>query len=329
MHLSELEFTYPGELVAQYPSVHRGAGRLMVIHRSSQEIHHTTFDRILDYLAPGDCLVLNDTKVIPARLYGDKNGKKIEVVLCREIEKQVWECLAFGLKKIKLGQTIKFGCDLESVCENITEDGKIILRFHEDVKVFLGEIGHMPLPPYITRGDEVQDLERYQTIYAAKEGAIAAPTAGLHWTSELLNAAENNGVMLARVTLHIGIGTFRPIRTERIQDHVMHEEYYEISAEAWQRIHSAKRVVAVGTSVVRALESAVQGNLSGWTNLFVYPGYSFQVVGALQTNFHQPKSTLLALVYAFGEKAFLQKAYSEAISHCYRLFSYGDTMLIL
>ncbi len=334
MKLSQFDFTYLSELVAQYPSAQRGQSRLLVAHRKTQEIHHTTFEHILDFLESGDCLVVNDTRVFKARLLGKKEtGGEVEIFLLKSIDHNTWECL--GSKKLKRGQKVIFSSSCWGVVQEISQDGKFLVEFSYDgnFEDVLREHGHMPLPPYIERSDEDMDHDRYQTIFAAKEGAVAAPTAGLHWTSELLEKAKTKGIEIAFVTLHVGIGTFLPIRTENILDHKMHAEYFEISKEAAQKINDAKRVVAAGTTTVRALESSAQeGKVKSggsWTELFIYPGFYFQIVNALQTNFHQPKSSLLVMVSAFAGRDFVLRCYNEAISLRYHLFSYGDTMLIL
>ena len=341
MKLSQFDFQYSPELVAQVPSAERGSSRLLVAHRKTQEIHHTTFDHILDFLEPGDCLVVNDTKVFKARLLGTKeNGAKVEVFLLSRSEGSLWECLSRSRAGLEVGQKIFFDSMKIGAYVTIKEvlEGFIHVEFQsqEDFEKILNDHGHMPLPPYIERPDEVLDSDRYQTIFASNRfnwGAVAAPTAGLHWTPELLEKAKVKGIELVSVTLHVGVGTFLPISTENILDHKMHAEYFELSKDAAQKINDAKRVVAVGTTAVRALEaSSLEGKVrpgSGWTELFITPGFQFQVIDALQTNFHQPKSSLLVMVSAFAGRDFIFRCYDAAISHRYKLFSYGDTMLIL
>ena len=347
MKLSHFDFKYPPEWVAQYPSVQRGQYRLLVAHRSTQEIHHTTFEYILDFLERGDCLVVNDTRVFKARLLGKKEtGGKVEVFLLNRHPEQVchpersegstWLCLSS--KKLKVGQKIILGPDCWGRIRDISEDGKSIVEFSYDgnFKDILEKYGHMPLPAYIERSDEAIDTDRYQTIFAANRfnwGAVASPTAGLHWNKELLEKARTKGIEISSVTLHVGIGTFLPIRTENILDHKMHAEYFELSKETAEKINDAKRVVAVGTTTVRVLEASSQEENvkpgSGWTEIFITPGFQFQIIDALQTNFHQPKSSLLVMVSAFAGRDFILRCYTEAISRHYQLFSYGDTMLIV
>ncbi len=335
MKLSQFDFQYPPEWVAQYPPAQRGDAKLLVAHRKTQELHHTTFDHVLDFLESGDCLVVNDTRVFKARLWGEKEtGGKVEVFLLhRQSEGSSWKCLSS--KKLKLGQKIIFGSNCSGIVRAMSEEGKLEVEFSYEGRFedIIEKYGHMPLPPYIERTDEAIDCDRYQTIFAKKQGAVAAPTAGLHWNQELLEKARQKGVEIVSVTLHVGAGTFLPIRTENILDHKMHAEYFEISKEVAQKINEAKRVVVVGTTTVRALESSAhEGRVeakSGWTDLFIYEGFKFQIVDALQTNFHQPKSSLLVMVCAFAGRDFIFRCYQEALRHRYHLFSYGDTMLIL
>ena len=350
MKLIEFDFTYPPNLVAQYPSVQRGKSRLLVAHRKTKELHHTTFDHIADFLEPNDCLVLNDTKVFPARLLGKKEtGGKIEIFLLHQLsppvkksfpgltgESNFWFCLHNSV--LKKGQKILFQDSQNKSVATIQEilgKEQMIVRFECETSFsdFLKYYGHIPLPPYIERPDEVLDSDRYQTLFSKNSGAVAAPTAGLHWTEELLNGVKKKGIEIAPLTLHVGAGTFLPIRVDEIQDHKMHSEYVEISKTSSEKINEAKRVVAIGTTTVRALESLVQEGkiISGsrWTDLFIYPGYEFQGVDVLQTNFHQPKSSLLVMISAFAGRDFIFRCYEEAIQKNYQLFSYGDTMLIL
>ncbi|MBI3017596.1 MAG: tRNA preQ1(34) S-adenosylmethionine ribosyltransferase-isomerase QueA [Deltaproteobacteria bacterium] len=341
MKLPQFDFQYPLELVAQVPSAERGQARLLIAHRKTEELHHTTFDHILDFLENGDCLVVNDTKVFKARLLGTKeNGAKVEIFILKQIKGSLWECLSRSRAGLEVGQKIFFDPMKIGATVTIKEvlEGFIHVEFQsqEDFEKILNDHGHMPLPPYIERPDEVLDSDRYQTIFASNRfnwGAVAAPTAGLHWTPELLEKARAKGIEIASITLHVGIGTFLPIRAENILEHKMHAEYFELSKETAEKINNAKRVVAVGTTTVRVLESSAQeGKVkpgSGWTELFITPGFQFQIVNALQTNFHQPKSSLLVMVSAFAGHDFIFRCYDEAISYRYQLFSYGDTMLIL
>lgn len=336
MNLSEFDFEYPKDLVAQYPSEKRGEVRLLVAHRQTDELLHTSFDHMVDFLYPGDCVVMNQTRVIPARLFGQKeSGGVVEVVLLKEISLGLWKCLVRPSKKLKENSKIMFGHKFYATISTPEDDGMPFLTFSWEGSFDenLHKWGHIPLPPYIQRADESIDSERYQTIFAIKPGAVAAPTAGLHWTQKLLMELEAKGITLAPITLHVGYGTFAPIRENRIEAHKMHEEFFEISEESALKINNAVRVIAVGTTIVRALESAVRNGKvvaqSGWTNLFIYSGYSFKRVNVLQTNFHQPRSSLFVMVSAFAGTDFISKCYREAIERKYRLFSYGDTMLIL
>ena|SRR3989338_6354194 len=369
MLLQDFDFQFPPELIANYPCA-RGEARLMVVHRKSKEIHHTTFPHILDFLDPGDLLVLNNTKVIPARLFGQKEtGGKVEVFLLQSSPRKrgstLWKCLIHASVRVRCGQRIYFRALNPSApvakCIEINSDGTCLLEFEKDFP--FEKLGHIPLPPYIQRKDEEADQTNYQTVFAKHEGAVAAPTAGLHWTEELLNKAQQKGIEIAEVTLHVGLGTFQPIRTENILDHKMHAEYYEVSKDALLKMKEAKRVVCVGTTSVRVAETIANQTspqmdscaswlgggvscdtappalyfralnpsevMSGWTNLYITPGYSFKNTHALQTNFHQPKSSLFVLVSSFAGCDLMQKAYQEAIAQKYRLFSYGDTMLVL
>ncbi len=332
--LNEFDYIYPPQLVAQVPSIQRGGSRLMVCHRKTQEILHTTFSSIIDYLEPNDCLVLNDTRVIPARLLGKKEtGGAVEILLLHSVGSHQWrclgKCLAKGIRRDQKGCKVIFTEDFEGVLREQADDVWLIeFQGNNSLNDYLKHHGHVPLPPYIERRDEALDRERYQTVFSKNDGAAAAPTAGLHWTQDLIKKAKQKGIDIAFVTLHVGSGTFLPIRTENIEDHKMHSEYVEISEETLQKINNAKRVVAVGTTVVRALESA-EGSHCFWTDLFIRPGHEFKIVDALQTNFHQPKSSLLVMVSSFAGRDFVMKCYQEAIEKKYQLFSYGDTMLFL
>lgn len=360
MNISEFDFNLPEELIAQEPSPERDRSRLMVVDRKTELIEHRLFFEITDYLKPGDLLVINDTRVIPARLMGRKRtGGKAEVFLLEKDYKEEnnWECLVGG-KRVRPGVMIEFDDNLKGEVLEEVGDGRFKIRFHSDrpFEEVLEEVGQVPLPPYIKRGEGQGvppgtkggvDKERYQTVFADKKGAVAAPTAGLHFTEALLKEIREMGIEIATVTLHVGPGTFLPVRTERIEEHKMLPERYEISPDAATKINRAKaegrRVIAVGSTVTRALEAAstpfssplVKGGL--WevkpgvdrTAIFIYPGYSFKTVDALITNFHLPKSTLLLLVSAFAGRELTFKAYREAIDKKYRFYSYGDAMMIL
>ncbi len=342
-HLKVSDFYYdlPKELIAQDPLSDRSASRLLVLHQKSGEITHRSFCDIKEYLRPGDCLVLNNTKVIPARLIGrkDKTDAQVEVLLLKRLSEDTWETLVRPGKKLREGAKVTFGEGLlqgEILC--VQPDGNRQVRFsYEGIfEEVLDRLGEMPLPPYITH--KLQDRDRYQTVYAKQEGSAAAPTAGLHFTKELLDDITNMGVRIAEITLHVGLGTFRPVKAERIEDHHMHTEYYEIDQAAADIINHTKagghRVIAVGTTSTRTLESAAdeKGLLKesrGWTDIFIYPGYTFRVIDGLITNFHLPESTLIMLVSAFAGKENVLRAYEEAIRERYRFFSFGDAMLIL
>ncbi|MGI6096160.1 MAG: tRNA preQ1(34) S-adenosylmethionine ribosyltransferase-isomerase QueA [Lachnospiraceae bacterium] len=340
MKTSDFYFDLPQELIAQDPLADRSASRLLHLDKETGEICHTDFKHIVDYLHPGDCLVINDTRVIPARLYGKKIGTDagIEILLLKRKEKDVWETLVKPGKKAKVGTRISFGDGLlvgEVIA--IVEEGNRLIQFtYEGIfEEILDQLGEMPLPPYITH--KLQDKERYQTVYAKHEGSAAAPTAGLHFTKELLQQIEEMGVSIAHVTLHVGLGTFRPVKVEDVTQHHMHTEYYVVSEEAAELINRTKRagnrVVSVGTTSCRTLESATDetGTIqakSGWTDIFIYPGYTFKMVDALITNFHLPESTLLMLVSALAGKEHIMAAYKEAVNERYRFFSFGDAMII-
>ena len=338
---SDYDFNLPKELIAQTPLTDRAASRLLVLHRQSGEYEHKTFRNIKDYLQPGDCLVLNNTKVIPARLTGIKadTGAVIEVLLLKRKSDDVWETLVKPGKKARPGAVISFGDGLiiGTVLE-IGEEGNRLIRFsYEGIwEEALDRLGEMPLPPYITQ--KLEDRNRYQTVYAKYEGSAAAPTAGLHFTNELLQELEDSGIILAYVTLHVGLGTFRPVKTENLLEHHMHSESYEITEEAAEKINHAKqaghRVICVGTTSCRTIESAADENgvlkaCHGDTDIFIYPGYRFQILDALITNFHLPESTLIMLVSALAGREQVLAAYQEAVKERYRFFSFGDAMLII
>lgn len=338
---SDFYFDLPEELIAQDPLQERSASRLLVLDKESGKISHRGFSDILHCLAPGDCLVLNDTKVIPARLLGSKEdtGGAVEVLLLKRREKDVWECLVKPGKKAKPGTRLKFGDGLltAEVLETVEEGNRLIRFFYEGIfEEVLDRLGEMPLPPYITH--KLEDKNRYQTVYAKQEGSAAAPTAGLHFTKELLADIEKKGVELAYVTLHVGLGTFRPVKAEHILEHHMHSEYYQVSKEAAEKINHAKRtghrVICVGTTSCRTVESAAgeDGIVRpgcGDTQIFIYPGYRFKVLDALITNFHLPESTLIMLVSALAGREHVLHAYEEAVSKKYRFFSFGDAMLVM
>jgi len=353
MRLDEFNYNLPEVLIAQYPVDKRNESRLLVVNKKNGKIEHKTFNDILDFMKEGDVLVVNNTRVIPARLLGKKEtGGSVEVLILRknnpsdaerEGESNVWECLAKSSKKLKQGARIHFHERLEGEVIEGGSNGKCIIQFYpdEDFGDILDNIGTMPLPPYIKRngsaGDRQIDRERYQTVFARNKGAIAAPTAGFHFTNELISKIREKGVKIAPVTVHIGLGTFMPIRVEDIEDHKLEAEYFEIDGKTARLINetitAGNRVVAVGTSATRALEFAVDedGRVrpgSGYTNLFIYHGYKFKIVNALITNFHQPKSTPLLLVSAFAGKALIQDVYQKAIKENYRFLSYGDGMML-
>lgn len=341
MFLKDFYYDLPEELIAQDPLSDRSSSRLMVVDRRNGELKHDVFKNIIEYLKPGDCLVLNDTKVIPARLFGTRKdtGAAIEILLLKRISDTDWECLVKPGKKARTGCELTFGENnaLEGKIVDVLEDGNRIIRFSFDgiFEEILDALGQMPLPPYIKH--KLQDKNRYQTVYAKHEGSAAAPTAGLHFTNELLKQIEKSGVNIAKVTLHVGLGTFRPVKEENILDHHMHSEYYVIGEEAAETINKAKenggRIICVGTTSTRTLESAADENghiaaCSGWTDIFIYPGYKFKITEALITNFHLPESTLLMLVSAFSSRGIIMNAYEEAVREKYRFFSFGDAMFL-
>lgn len=342
MNLHDFYYELPEELIAQDPLSDRSSSRLMVMDRRTGALEHKIFRDIVDFLNPGDCLVINDTKVIPARLIGEKDGTgaAIEVLLLKRKEdlKDVWEVLVKPGKKAKPGTRITFGGGrLAAEVIDIVEEGNRLIRFEYEgiFEEILDGLGQMPLPPYITH--KLQDQNRYQTVYAKHEGSAAAPTAGLHFTKELLEQISNKGVEIATVTLHVGLGTFRPVKVENIQEHHMHSEFYMITQEAADKINEAKerggRVICVGTTSCRTIEAAASedGRLeacSGWTEIFIYPGYKFKMLDALITNFHLPESTLLMLVSALAGRENVLAAYKTAVEERYRFFSFGDAMFI-
>lgn len=367
MDVKDFYYDLPQGLIAQDPLEDRSSSRLLVLHKENGTLEHKHFSEILDYLNPGDCLVLNNTKVIPARLFGEREGTqaKIEILLLKRREKDLWETLVKPGKKARPGTRILFGGGLlVGEVESIVEDGNRLIRFHYQgiFEEILDQLGQMPLPPYITH--QLKDKNRYQTVYAKYDGSAAAPTAGLHFTPELLDEIRARGIRIAEVTLHVGLGTFRPVKAEHVQEHHMHSEFYQLDQKAADIINQTKksggRVVCVGTTSCRTVESAaaklkeemsrsVEAGLpagngrekahdtepifvkpcSGWTDIFIYPGYQFQVLDALITNFHLPESTLVMLVSALAGREQVLNAYRQAVEQRYRFFSFGDAMLIL
>ena len=349
MKLSEFSFELPEELIAEYPSEHRDEARLMVIHRKTGKIEHKLFKDVLNYFSEGDVMIMNNTKVFPARMYGnkEKTGAKIEVFLLRELNREslLWDVLVDPARKIRIGNKLYFGDDdslVAEVIDNTTSRGRT-LRFlfdgpYEEFKAKITELGETPLPKYIKRAVEASDEERYQTIYSKEEGAVAAPTAGLHFSRELLKRLELKGINFAEVTLHVGLGTFRSVEVEDLTKHKMDSEQAIITEEAVRIVNEAKknkkRVCAVGTTSMRTIETSVStmGDLkpfNGWTNKFIFPPYEFSIADSLITNFHTPLSTLLMMISAFCGHDLMMKAYQEAIKEKYRFYSYGDAMLIL
>ena len=347
----DFDYFLPEEQIAQTPIEPRDHSRLMVLDRKEKSIRHRHFYDIIDFLNEGDVLVINDSRVIPARIYGEKvreegdfvlEPAKIETLLLRQRETDVWEVLLRPARKIKVGGSVRYSDILTATVTEIIEDGNRIVRFSYDKKKFanifevLNVIGSMPLPPYITK--KLEDKERYQTVYARENGSAAAPTAGLHFTKELLEKIKQKGVKIAPVMLHVGLGTFRPVSEEKITDHIMHSEYISVTKESADTINECRknggRIVAVGTTSCRTLESVSDEDgivhpICAETGIFIYPGYKFKATDALVTNFHLPKSTLLMLVSAFAGKDFIMGAYEEAVKEKYRFFSFGDAMLIM
>lgn len=340
MRKEDFYFDLPEELIAQDPLEDRSSSRLLVLDKETGKVEHHVFWEIIDYLQEGECLVINDTKVIPARLIGSKIGTdaKIEVLLLKRKENDVWETLVKPGKKAKVGTRISFGDGLlVGEVVDIVEEGNRLIHFEYEgiFEEILDQLGQMPLPPYITH--QLEDKNRYQTVYAKHSGSAAAPTAGLHFTPELLKEIEEKGVQIARVTLHVGLGTFRPVKVDNILEHHMHSEFYQIDEEAAEKINRAKesghRVICVGTTSCRTIESAADKNgklhaTNGWTEIFIYPGYEFKVLDCLITNFHLPESTLVMLVSALAGREQVLSAYEEAVKEKYRFFSFGDAMFI-
>lgn len=340
MNVSDFYYDLPEELIAQTPIEKRDESRLMVLNRANQTIEHKTFKDIIDYLEPGDCLVRNNTKVIPARLYGKKaTGAKIEFLLLNRIEGDIWECIVRPGHKLKPGTEVEFGDGiLKARVLDVMEGGtrKVEFKYEGIFNEILDKIGLMPLPPYIH--ESLKDNDRYQTVYAKYEGSAAAPTAGLHFTPELFEKIKAKGIDVANVTLHVGIGTFRPVKVENVEEHHMHSEHFYIKQEDADKINNAKkngkRVIAVGTTSCRVLETIADENgmvkpTEGDTQIFIYPGYKYKCLDGLVTNFHLPESTLIMLVSALAGRDYIMKAYNEAVKERYRFFSFGDAMLIL
>ncbi|MEP5254513.1 MAG: tRNA preQ1(34) S-adenosylmethionine ribosyltransferase-isomerase QueA [Winogradskyella arenosi] len=349
MKLSHFNFELPDELLAEHPAEHRDEARLMVLNRAEQTIEHKQFKDIIDYFDEGDVMIMNDTKVFPARLFGnkEKTGARIEVFLLRELnqEQRLWDVLVDPARKIRIGNKLYFGDDetlVAEVIDNTTSRGRT-LRFlydgsYADFRTKLTELGETPLPKYINREVEPEDEERYQTIYAKNEGAVAAPTAGMHFSKHLLKRLEIKGIKTAEVTLHVGLGTFNPVEVEDLSKHKMDSEEIIINKQAADIVNDAiekkKRVCAVGTTSMRTIESSVSSNgrlneFEGWTNKFIFPPYDFSIANCMITNFHTPKSTLLMMTSAFAGHDFMKKAYEEAVKEKYKFYSYGDAMLII
>ena len=349
MKLSNFNFELPDELLAERPAEHRDESRLMVLNRANQTIEHKMFKDVIDYFDEGDVMILNNTKVFPARLYGnkEKTGARIEVFLLRELnqEQRLWDVLVDPARKIRIGNKLYFGDDetlVAEVIDNTTSRGRT-LRFlydgsYTDFRKKLTELGETPLPKYIKRDVEPEDEERYQTIFASNEGAVAAPTAGLHFSKHLLKRLEIKGIERAEVTLHVGLGTFNPVEVEDLSKHKMDSEEIEIKPDAADIINNAqkkkKRICAVGTTSMRTIESSVSSSgtlnpYAGWTNKFIFPPYDFSIANCMITNFHTPKSTLLMMISAFAGHDFMKEAYSEAVKEKYKFYSYGDAMLII
>lgn len=340
MKVSDFDFYLPEELIAQVPLENRDESRLMVIDKHTGELEHRKFKDIINYLNPGDCLVLNDTRVIPARLIGEKEDThaKIEFLLLKRIDENRWETLVKPGRKLKEGSRVSFGKgELVGEIQEIKSNGNRIVKFEYEgiFETVLDRLGQMPLPPYIK--EKLEDRERYQTVYSKASGSAAAPTAGLHFTNKLLEDIKAKGINIVFLTLHVGLGTFRPVKVENIEEHDMHSEYYELSEEGAKLINKTKesggRVIAVGTTSCRTLETIGDSNgfvkeQNGWTDIFIYPGYKFKIVDALITNFHLPESTLIMLVSALSSRENIMRAYKNAVDNKYRFFSFGDAMFL-
>ena len=344
MHINDFDYYLPEEQIAQHPTDRRDQSRLLVVHRNTDELEHRHFYDILEYLNPGDCLIMNNSKVIPARLFGVKEmtGAKVEFLLIKRIKDDIWEVMVRPGKKLHVGDRVSFAED-GVLSAKIIEHGEggtriVSFEYEGDFHELLDRIGKIPLPPYIERDSDEGDKERYQTVYCKEEGSVAAPTAGLHFTEELMEKARQKGIRIAYVTLHVGIGTFRPVKCETIEEHKMHFEEYEVDEENATIINETKkaggRIISVGTTSTRTVESAAAADGTviagrGNTDIFIYPGYQFKVIDSLITNFHLPKSTLLMLVSALYNRENILAVYKEAVDQKYRFFSYGDAMLIL
>ena len=340
MQLKDFDFDLPEELIAQHPAAKRDECRLMILDKESGSIEHKVFKDVINYLNPGDCLVMNDTRVIPARLIGTKEGSggKMEFLLLKRIDKDHWETLVKPGKKAKIGARFEFGeGHLKAEVTEIKEEGNRIVRFEYEgiFEEILDRLGEMPLPPYIT--EKLEDKEQYQTVYSKNEGSAAAPTAGLHFTNELLDKIRARGIKTVFLTLHVGLGTFRPVKVEKIEEHHMHSEFYIMSKDTADIINETKakggKVFSVGTTSTRTLETIADENglvkeSSGWTDIFIYPGYKYKVVDGLITNFHLPESTLIMLVSALSDREKIMNAYEVAVNERYRFFSFGDAMFI-
>ncbi len=340
MKTSDFDYNLPERLIAQTPLLDRSSSRMMVVHKNTGELEHTSFSHIIDYLHEGDVLVRNNTRVIPARLFGTKEGTgaHVEVLLLKQEENDIWECLVGNAKTVKMDTIVSFHDGrLRAQCVGIGEKGirKMKMLYEGIFNEILDELGNVPLPPYIH--EKLDNPDRYQTVYAKVDGSAAAPTAGLHFTEEVFAALKEKGVIVLDVTLHVGLGTFRPMDTEIVEDHIMHEEVYEMSKETADALNLAKqegrRIIAIGTTSVRTLESVYQRfgkfeECSGATSLFIYPGYEWKAVDCMLTNFHLPKSTLIMMVSSFASKELIFRAYEEAVNKEYRFFSFGDCMFI-
>lgn len=339
MKTQQFDFDLPEHLIAQTPLKKRDESKLLVLDKKTGEIKHKYFNNIIDYLNPGDALVLNDTKVLPARLYGIKEDTEavIEILMIKEIEENIWECLVKPAKRVKVGTVVNFGNKLKAECIKIGEEGIRVFKliYNGILYEILEELGEMPLPPYIH--EKLKDKDRYQTVYAKNIGSAAAPTAGLHFTKELLEKVKEKKIEIVYITLHVGLGTFRPVNVDDINNHKMHSEFYMMTKEAANTLNEVKKnnhkIVSVGTTSTRTLETIMNlygtfKECSGWTDIFIYPGYEFKAVDNLITNFHLPKSTLVMLVSAFANKDYIMKAYHHAVEEKYRFFSFGDCMFI-
>ncbi|RST76042.1 tRNA preQ1(34) S-adenosylmethionine ribosyltransferase-isomerase QueA [Siminovitchia acidinfaciens] len=342
MKVEMFDFDLPEELIAQVPLEDRSSSRLMVLNKRTGALRHETFSHVIDYLNPGDCLVLNDTKVLPARLFGTKKdtGAKVEVLLLKQVNGDRWETLVKPAKRVKIGTEIIFGDgQLKAVCTGMEEHGGRLFEFQYDGIFYeiLDALGKMPLPPYIK--EQLEDQDRYQTVYARERGSAAAPTAGLHFTNDMIEKIKEKGVHVTFITLHVGLGTFRPVSAESVEDHDMHAEFYRMSEETASLLNDVKksggRIISVGTTSTRTLETIASANDglfkpgSGWTDIFIFPGYKFQAIDGLITNFHLPMSTLIMLVSALAGREHVLHAYNTAVQEKYRFFSFGDAMLVL